>query len=927
MTDFDLLSTNELEIQVQERITELEKANQELRAENVALNRDIAKYKKIKEALRESEEKYHGFFKSLDEGLCIIDVIFDDAGKPVDWRYLETNPEFVNQGGSPHALGQLVSVFYPQTEAYWFEFYGNVAVSGVPERMENELKALNKWYDIFAFKIGGPESRKVGALFRDVTERKRAEEALRESEEKYRAFFENSIDAILITSPDGNIYSANAEACRIFGMTEEEIIRTGRNGIVDTSDPKLRSVLEERARTGKFKGELNLRRKDGTIFPGEVSTSIFIDRNGLEKTSMIIRDITERKRTEEILQESEAKYRGLFNSMAEAFELMELVYENGKPVDYIFLDVNPAWERMTGLKKEQVFGCKASEVIGSVESYWPEAMDRALRTGEIVDIENYGIALDKWYSVNMWKFSETACGVTITDITERKKAQKKLRESEGRFRAVQENSLDRFTILKPFYDDQGEIIDFTYIYQNAQAAKTAGYKSEELVGLRMTEIFPTFPQTRFFVMYKLVVETGQVTVFEDRYLVDGVDDWFRVTVTPIPEGIAIATQIITERKKAEEAMRESELKYRTLSNTLEEKVKKRTAELKEAYQSLKGTEELFRIAVKNNKLVLSQFDLDLRYTWIYNPHPDFDVASMIGKRSDELEYSDEMRQFTALKRQVLERRKGIREELIFSRSDGVHTYDTIIEPLHNDTGDVIGGTISALDITDSKKAEEALAKIEIVRKKEIHHRIKNNLQVISSLLDLEAETFRNQECIKDSEVLKAFRESQNRVISMALIHEELYKGDGFEMLNFSPYIQELANHLFLTYRLGNPDIRLNLDLEENLFFDMDTAVPLGIIVNELVSNSLKHAFQGKDSGEIRIKFHRGESKSEDCKSVSFILTISDNGIGIPENINIKKLDSLGMQLVTALVDQLDGEFELKRNSGTEFIIRFTVEER
>jgi two-component sensor histidine kinase len=241
------------------------------------------------------------------------------------------------------------------------------------------------------------------------------------------------------------------------------------------------------------------------------------------------------------------------------------------------------------------------------------------------------------------------------------------------------------------------------------------------------------------------------------------------------------------------------------------------------------------------------------------------------------------------------------------------------------------------DITERKKAEEALANIEITHKKEIHHRIKNNLQVISSLLDLQAEKFRNRECIKDSEILEAFRESQDRVISMALIHEELYKGGGFEKLNFSPYIEKLVENLFLTYRLGDADISLNMDMAENLFFDIDTAVPLGMIVNELVSNSLKHAFKVRDEGEIRIKLGREktgecitsieESKNEGCKGTSFTLTISDNGVGIPENLDIENLDSLGFQLVTSLVDQLDGELELKRNNGTEFDMRFMTTEK
>ncbi|MDR7665366.1 histidine kinase dimerization/phosphoacceptor domain -containing protein [Methanosarcina sp. Z-7115] len=243
--------------------------------------------------------------------------------------------------------------------------------------------------------------------------------------------------------------------------------------------------------------------------------------------------------------------------------------------------------------------------------------------------------------------------------------------------------------------------------------------------------------------------------------------------------------------------------------------------------------------------------------------------------------------------------------------------------------------IVVTDLTEQKKNEEILENIDKVRKQEIHHRIKNNLQVISSLLDLQAEKFSNRECIEDSEVIDAFKESQNRVISMALIHEELYKdnrfkgegfeSEGFELLNFPLYIKKLADNLFHTYRLGNTAVSLNLDLEENLFFDMDTAVPLGIIINELVSNSLKHAFPGKDIGEIRINLCR--EKDESDGSNLFTLTISDNGVGIPEKIDIEDLESLGLQLVTTLIDQLDGELELKRNNGTEFTVRFTVKEK
>jgi two-component sensor histidine kinase len=172
---------------------------------------------------------------------------------------------------------------------------------------------------------------------------------------------------------------------------------------------------------------------------------------------------------------------------------------------------------------------------------------------------------------------------------------------------------------------------------------------------------------------------------------------------------------------------------------------------------------------------------------------------------------------------------------------------------------------------------------------------------------------------------------------MALIHEELYKGKKFETLDFSTYIRELVEKLFQTYRLDDKNIHLHMYLEENAFLNIDDAIPFGIIVNELVSNSLKHAFSGREEGKIYIKLcreedgefinSREESKYKGFKSNSLMLKVSDDGIGIPKSIDLENPNSLGMQLVTILVDQLDGELKLKRDNETEFTIRFIVTEK
>lgn len=285
--------------------------------------------------------------------------------------------------------------------------------------------------------------------------------------------------------------------------------------------------------------------------------------------------------------------------------------------------------------------------------------------------------------------------------------------------------------------------------------------------------------------------------------------------------ISAIVRDVTERIKAEESLRESE------------------ARLRQFYES--------------DMLGVFYFNLDGSIT-----DANDKLLKIIGYTREELQVGKvNWHKITPPEYQSLDERSiaelrtiGVREpqEKKYIRKDGSQVPVIVgvatFNPARNE------GIAFVLDITEKRKAEEALENLEIVRKKEIRHRIKNNLQIISSLLDLQADKFDNPK------VIEAFRESQNLVISMALIHEELYKGENTNTLDFSAYIKELAENLFQTYSLSSKKINLDIDLEKNAFFDMDTAVPLGIIVNELVSNSLKNAFRDRDKGKILIKLRR-----------------------------------------------------------------------
>ena len=216
----------------------------------------------------------------------------------------------------------------------------------------------------------------------------------------------------------------------------------------------------------------------------------------------------------------------------------------------------------------------------------------------------------------------------------------------------------------------------------------------------------------------------------------------------------------------------------------------------------------------------------------------------------------------------------------------------------------------ARDITERKEFENALKssiKEKEVLIREIHHRVKNNMQIISSLLNLQ------KQYVHDEEAGNVLLESQNRVKSMAMIHEKLYQTQNFSEINFGDYITSLVDDLFSSYGSYSRRIKKKMIFDE-IMLGLETAIPCGLIISELVTNTLKYAFPNQMEGEFRIEMYEIDG--------FYHLIISDNGVGIPPNLNFEKTETLGLVLVDSLVNQLEGTVELERNGGTKFKIVF-----
>jgi len=860
--------------------------------------------------------------------------------------------------------------------------------------------------------------------FIDITDLKRAESAVRESEEKYHAFFTTSRDCVFMTSVDGRWIDFNNSAVELFGYESREELMPVK--IADLyAHPEERNAhvrtISEQGFTKEY--PVDLRKKDGTIINTLISSVARRDQKGsVIGFQGVIRDITELKRTEMELQElaSVVRYSG---------ELVGIATLDGKTT---FL--NDAGARMLGILPADAIGKDFIRFI-------PDHLKEKLRTEVLPASMEHGVWSGDFQYINQksgnlidvhamaFTIADPATGKpqylanVSLDITDRKRADDALHESEERYRTVIENASEAIVVAqdglfkfanpktmellqstpvniigRPFIDfihpDDRELVferyqrrvrgenipvnyDFRFVGENGRIvwviisavriswegrpatlnfliditerkqaeealhnsqqilrsvlntisvrvfwkdrdlkylgcnepfAQDAGFhEPEELIGKDDYQMGWREQAELYRADDRLVIETGRprILIEEPQTTPDGRTIWVLTSKTPLHNGsggiigVLGAYIDITERKRIEEALAQSEYRYRTLAESAQD--------------------------------VIFIINRDLRFTYMNSFG-----AVLAGKIPEEFVgmplqalFPDEtFERMSALLHEVFELGKPQHIEIEIPLPSSPQWHDTYVVPLADKDGNIFSVLGISRDITQRRQAEELRRHFteeleQQVRSRtqeletslnekalllrEIHHRVRNNFQIIISLLSLQSRS------IGEEKVAQAMQESQNRIRAMAFVHEKLYTSADLDRIDLEPYVNYLTTQLLNLYAVRPRTISLIVDVK-NIFVDINTAIPLGLVINELVSNSLKHAFPDGRKGRITISIRDDDPKG-------LILTYEDNGVGFPEGFNWQETDSLGFRLIRGLIDQINGTIEHEPGKGTRFTIR------
>ncbi len=690
--------------------------------------------------------------------------------------------------------------------------------------------------------------------------------------------------SVIVLDTQNRILDLNAAAQKLIGHSASEVLGQTAERVF-AAYPQL---------LGRWRGAIQVREE---LAWGEGDTRRWYDlrisplrdpEGELAGRLVVLHEITARKRLEAETEQRRLYLESVVGSAPDAIIALDS--------QHTIVEWNRGAESLFGYSAQEARGRDLDDLVtGSDPRTFQEATALTARVlvgepvppTEVVRYRKDGTPVHVFASGSPILMGEELIGVVViyTDISELKQAEEALRQSEARYRAVVQAQTELITRFLP---------DGTLTFANDAACRYLGKKREELIGSHYASPVPDKDRKMVEEALASLSREDPVIMVENRVIAaNGETRWLQWTNRAIfnEQGQLVEIQSvgrdITESKLAQDALLEAEAKYRTLVDTSPDGI---------TLTNLAG-----KIVLCNRQTArLHGYDL-----------PE-DIHGM--STLDLIAPQDHDRARANLQR-TLARGSIHNIEYTMLRKDGSRFPAELSTSVIRDATLKPTGFIAVIrDATARKRGQEQLRAS--LREKElllneINHRVRDNLQIISSLLYLQSLQAEGQ---SSSEIL---RDSQNRVRSMALVHEKLYGSRDLSRIDFEEYVQSLTASLLQSYAAASSGIGVTVEVDD-VFLSVDLAIPCSLLISELVSNALKHAFVGRDSGEIRVEFHAQDER--------YRLEVSDNGVGIPEDIDTRDPESLGLQLVNTLVEQLRGTLRVQHQDGTQFRITFPTPE-
>lgn len=866
-------------------------AEERLRGANVRLEAMVAERTA---ALAETEHRFRAVFHSQFQFIGLMTT---------DGTLIEANRTALASAGVHEAdvLGR------PFWETVWWAHDADQrerlkaavarAAGGTQDRFEAHHPTTDGghiWVD-FSLTPFRDEAGRVVLLIpegRDVTDRKRAEAALHAAEERFRL----AVGATGVGVWEWHLSTGrvrwNELMFRMYAVapTPDGMVtyRTWSGAVLPEDLPAQEEALRDTVRrVGRGARAFRIRLPDGSVRDIEAAETVLTDARGAAEwvvgTNL---DVTDRNRAAADLRASEERFRAFMDNLPLAAWATD-------DRDRLVI-ANRFLARMLNREPDELIGLTRYELMDAPSAAAHEENDRRVRaTGTALELEEdyrrpdgeTGYSLSVKFPVRGADGATLVGGVAL-DITDRKRSEEQLR--------ARDELLHQFIKHSPaaiaMFDTE-----LRYLQHSDRWLTDYGLADRDIIGRSHYEVFPDVPE-QWRGIHRRVLAGAVERCDEDPFhRADGTTLWLQWECRPwyrpggAVGGLIMLTQVITARKRAEAALRESEELYRSVVESLAEGV---------VVQDAAGA------IVTCNEQACAALGLTRdQMTGRTSGDPRWRAVRADGTPLPGDEHPN-----------VLVLRTGAP---VFGAVMGVHQPEGELRwllvnavPVRR-TGDGPGpATVASFhDITEARALDEkvraSLREKELLLK-EIHHRVKNNLQIVSTLLDLQSGF------TEDRGALAMFAESRGRVKSMALVHERLYKSHDVARVDFAEYARQLAADLFRAYRASDEDVRLEVAVTAPPL-PLDVAIPCGLLLNELMSNCFKHAFADGRAGTLRVALAAAADARE--------LVVADDGPGLPPGFDFRNSTSFGLQLVCTLVEQLGGTIEV-RGPGTAFVVRF-----